>query len=128
MNGNLNDGLTLTIEDQYLNVLISSVLPIVVALVTRRFANTTVRGLILLFLAAVTGTLTQIQAAGGEFELKAAIVYTVVSFVTAVAAHTGVLKGSVTGDSGPILKAMPGGIGGVDQEKKAAYQVLNRAA
>lgn len=123
----MND-LTLTIEDQYLNVLISSVLPLVVALVTKRFANATVRGMILLFLAAVTGTLTQIQAAGGTFEFKAAVVYTAISFITAVAAHSGVLNGAVTGDSGPILKALPGGLGSVDQKKKTAYQVLNRAA
>lgn len=118
----------LTIEDQYLNVLISSVLPLVVALVTRRFANSTVRGLILLFLAALTGTLTQIQAAGGEFEIKAAVVYTAISFITAVAAHSGILNGAVTGDDGPILKAVPGGLGSVDEKKKAAFLVLNRAA
>ena len=125
----MNDGgLVLTIEDQYLNVLVSAVLPLVVAFVTKRFANATVRGLILLLLSAITGCLTQIQAAGGTFELKAAVVYVAISFITAVAAHSGVLNGAVTGDSGPILRALPGGVGPVDYKKKVAYQAADRQA
>jgi hypothetical protein len=111
-----------TIDEYWLNLLVSTLLPVVVALVTKRFAEGSTRALILLFLSVLTGFFTTLQATGGTFELKATVVGILVSFVTAVATHTGLLNGLVTGDGGVILKSLvPGGIGSVDVVKKEEY-------
>ena len=117
-----------TISDQYLNVLVSSVLPLLVAVVTTRFANSTFRGFVLLFFSVITGWLTTLQQTGGTFEVKATIVSIAISFITAVAAHSGVLNGTVTGDQGFILKLIKGGVGPVDERKVAASEIVDRAA
>lgn len=117
-----------TIEDQYLNVMVSSVLPIAVALVTTRFANSTFRGLVLLFFSVITGWLVTLQQTGGTFEVKETIVSIAISFITAVASHSGLLNGTVTGDQGVILKLIKGGLGPVDQRKVAAAEIVDKAA
>jgi hypothetical protein len=102
-----------TIDEYWLNLLISMILPIVVALVTKRFANGQVKAVVLLALSVITGWLTSLQATGGTFELKSAITSTVVSFVAAVAVHFGLLApAGVTGADGVIARSVPGGIGG----------------
>lgn len=100
------------VADQYwLALVISVFLPMVVALVTRQTAEGWKKAVLLLFLAAITGTLTQIQSAGGVFEWKDALVKTIVSFVVAVGVHFGLLKPSnLTGSEGKIQTALPRGI------------------
>lgn len=101
-----------TIDEYWLNMVISTFLPIIVALVTKRFATGNVKALVLLLLSAVTGTLTSIQASGGTFDLESAITGTVISFITAVGIHFGLLGPTgVTGRDGTIQASVPGGIG-----------------
>lgn len=104
-----------TLDPYWLTFIISVFLPMVVALVTKQFASGMVKSLVLLFLSAVTGTLTSIAADNGTFELKAAVVATIVSFITAVGFHFGLLKGiNVTGSAGAIqTKTASFGFGGV---------------
>lgn len=100
------------IPDLYLTFLVATVLPILVGFVKARFAASWIGSLLLLFFSVVSGWLTSLNATGGEFEPKVAIVSIVMSFVTAVGAHYGLLKPmQVTGDNGVVLKAIPGGIG-----------------
>jgi hypothetical protein len=110
-----------TIDEYWLNLVISTFLPIVVALVTKRFASGNTKAVTLLLLAAVTGTLTSVQAAGGTFEIESAITGTVVSFVTAVAMHFGLLgPANITGARGTIAASVPGGIGSAQPQSRAA--------
>lgn len=101
-----------TLDEYWLTFLIATALPAVVALVTRRLASSSTKAIVLALLAAVTGWLTSLQATGGEFEVKAAVVSIIVTFVTAVASHYGLLKPTgVTGSNGAVAKKVPGGIG-----------------
>lgn len=94
-----------TIDDYWLTALISVFLPMIVALITRQVASGTVKSLILLFLSAVTGTVTSWQATGGTFDLKDAVIATIMSFIVAVGMHFGLLAPTgVTGSEGAIQR------------------------
>ncbi len=94
---------TVTLDQYWLTMIISVFLPMIVALVTKQVASGGLKAVILLFLSAVTGTLTQIAAANGVFDLKDAIVATVMSFVIAVGIHFGLLSPTgLTGSEGKI--------------------------
>ena len=99
--------------DQYwLTVTLAVFMPMVVALVTKQQAAQGVKALLLLFLSAVTGTLTQIQADGGTFAWKTALVGTTIAFLTSVGVHFGLLKPLViTGSDGVIQSSIPKGLG-----------------
>ena len=102
-----------TIDEYWLNLLVSMFLPIVVALVTKRFATGNVKALVLLFLSIITGWLTSLQATGGTFEIESAITSIIVSFIAAAASHFGLLApAGVTGKNGAVQVAVPGGVGG----------------
>lgn len=94
------------IDDYWLTLLLSVILPMVVALITKSSASGTVKSVTLLALAAITGTLTAYQqAGGGPLDVKMAIINTVVSFVIAVGIHFGLLKEiNVTGSEGVIQR------------------------
>ena len=96
---------TVTLDPYWLTMIISVFLPMIVALVTKQVASGTVKSLVLLFLAAVTGTVTSWQGNGGTFDVKSAIVSTIMSFVIAVGVHFGLLKSmNVTGSQGAIQR------------------------
>lgn len=102
----------LVIDNYWLTLLLSVILPMIVALVTKQAASGAVKSLTLLFLAAVTGTVTSIQQNGGVFDWKAALLNTIVAFVIAVGVHFGLLKEiNLTGADGLIQTKVPGGIG-----------------
>lgn len=93
------------IDDYWLTLLLSVILPMIVALITKQVASGTVKSITLLALAAVTGTLTSIQQQGGAFDWKHALLNTIVSFVIAVGIHFGLLKEiNVTGSEGVIQR------------------------
>lgn len=102
-----------TIDDYWLTLLLSVILPIVVGFITKQTASGTVKSLTLLFLAAVTGTVTSIQQQGGTFDWKHALLNTIVAFVIAVGMHYGLLKPThVTGTEGFVqIKTSSFGIG-----------------
>lgn len=100
------------IPDLWLTFIIGVVLPAIVALVTKRFADSAVKAGVLVFLSVLGGIAAQVQAAGGEFDLAETAVAVLMTFVTAVAVHFGLLKPiNVTGENGVIARAVPGGIG-----------------
>jgi hypothetical protein len=110
---------TVTIDDYWLTFAVSTVLPILVALVTNRLASGTVKSLVLLFLSVITGWLTSLYATGGEFDLKSAFIGVVVSFITAVGTHFGLLSTNgvgLTGKNGSVAQAAPAGIGAPVQD------------
>lgn len=101
---------------QWLNVLINVLLPIVVAVVTSRAADGSVKALVLLVLSAASGFLTSWWGAvdaGQAFDLSQAGFTAVTGLVIAIAAHFGVWKpNGVTGSGGFVQQAMPAGMGG----------------
>lgn len=110
-----------TIDEYWLNLLISTFLPIVVALVTKRFATGTVKSLVLVFLSIITGFLTSLQATGGQFELESSITSILISFVTATAVHFGLLApAGVTGRNGAVSRSVPGGLGSESDQGQLA--------
>jgi hypothetical protein len=89
-----------------LYLVISLVLPVVVALVTKANAPSSTKAYVLLALAAVNSFAIEAYdaynaGAGDDFGWKAAIIGTVVSFLVAAATHAGLLKpAGVTGSTG----------------------------
>lgn len=80
---------------QVLSVLIGVILPIVVGLVTKRVTSESVKAVLLAFLAAVSGFVTEAINVGGfndSFNWTAALLTWVMTFVAAVAAHFGLWK------------------------------------
>lgn len=102
----------ITIDEYWWNMIAGVVIPLLVALIKKRFASGAVGAMILLFLSALTEAIRVIIGNDGHFELKQAVVGLVMTFLTAVGAHFGLWKpAAVTGDHGAILKAVPGGVG-----------------
>lgn len=96
----------------YWNLLVTLVLPGVVALVTKRFAPGNVKAIVLLVLSVIGGLLNQIIAQGGSFEVGKTLWYVAGTFFVAVAAHFGLLAPlGVTGSLGAVAKNVPGGVG-----------------
>ncbi len=108
----LNNERIVTIDEYWLNLAISFFLPVVVALVTKRFASGTVKALTLAFLAVINGWLTSLVATGGTFELESAFTSVLLSFAMATAVHFGLwAPAAVTGRDGSIQMKVQGGIG-----------------
>lgn len=102
-----------TIDEMWLTFVVSVLLPMVTALITKRWAHNYIAPIILLLLSVVSGWLTSLYATNGTFDLKTAGISVFMSFVTAVGFHFGLLKPvGITGTDGAILKAIPGGIDG----------------
>jgi hypothetical protein len=95
------------------NLLLAAVLPMVTALVTARFANSSVKALTLAVLTIITTALQQVFNDDGEFFWRAFLITAAVQFTVSVGLHFGLLKPTgVTGGTGAIAGAVPAGIGG----------------
>jgi hypothetical protein len=107
---------------QWINTGVNVLLPILVALVTARLADGHVKALALLALSAASGFLASwLDALNGStaFDWSQAGFTVVTGFVVAVAAHFGLWKpAGVTGSSGAVASAVPGGLG--DSARHAA--------
>lgn len=107
--------------EQLLALLLSAILPALVALATKRLASPGLKALALLFLAAVTGFVAELAdavSAGSSFDWRAALFIWLSSFMVAVLSHYGLLKPTgVTGSSGVIARKVPGGIGHVEPSR-----------
>lgn len=112
---------------QLLTLLVSVVLPALVALVTKRLASPGLKAVVLAALAALLGFLSELLDAlvhAGAFDVAAAIVWWVTAFVVAVAVHYGLLKpGGITGSQGAIATAVPGGLGAESYGRHAAPEL-----
>jgi len=113
-----------TLAPTLLQILVATVLPMLVALVTSRIAAPSVKALTLIVLSAIGGWLTELQASGGTFVLRNAIVTTVTTLVVAIASHFGIWKPlRITGSGGVIQGVVPIGIG---RESAAARTAVPR--
>lgn len=93
------------LDAYWLNFAIATGLPMLVALITKKAAAGHVKALTLLALSAVNGALVSIQATGGVFRPSVILPATIVSFVTSVGVHYGLLKPSgVTGSDGVLAE------------------------
>ena len=100
------------IPDYWLTFVIATVLPALVALITKKCRSSAFKGVLLAAVSAVAGVATSVQVAGGELEWKTALTSAIITFVTATATHYGLLKPTgVTGTDGAIATAVPGGLG-----------------
>lgn len=78
-----------------IGLLVSTVLPILVGLVTTRVTSSGVRAGALAALAAITGLLTELLAsinAGVAYDLGSGLVLALTAFIVAVAMHYGLWK------------------------------------
>ncbi|AWY04494.1 membrane protein [Microbacterium phage Gilda] len=78
-----------------IGLIVSTVLPILVGLVTTRVTNSSVKAVVLAALAAVTGLLTELLAsinAGTAYDLGNGLVFALTAFLVAVAMHFGLWK------------------------------------
>lgn len=100
----------------WLILITSGVLPLLVAWWTAQRASATVKSLVLVALAAVSGFLAELQAAGGDFgtfDWSISLTNAVLMFLGAVTAHFELLRrAGITGSEGAIQKSSPGGLGG----------------
>lgn len=88
----------------WLTLLAAPFLPILVGLVTKRFADGSVKALLLLLLSAITGVVNQAILSGGLLS-KETVIAAVVAYVIAVASHYGFLKpSSITGTDGVVQR------------------------
>jgi predicted membrane-bound spermidine synthase len=97
-----------------IGALVGLVIPVLVALVTNRLANTSVKGAVLLALSAANGFLLAWQA-DPHYDWKKGAITTVYTFAVSVAVHFGLLKDVVTGKDGFIQRALPTGVGAPKQ-------------
>jgi hypothetical protein len=70
-------------------LLISTVLPILVGLVTTRVTSGALKSLLLIVFTAANGFLNEWAAAGDHYNLAKGVLFWIVSLVTAVAVHYG---------------------------------------
>ena len=107
--------ITLTLYGSLLlNLAVSVVLPMVVALVTKQTAHPGLKAVVLLALNVIYGFgvgWVQADIAGQAFDIKAAGLTALVTFGGAVIAHFGLLKDVITGSGGLIQVNIPGGLG-----------------
>jgi small basic protein len=100
---------------QLLTLLVSVILPILVALSTNRLASPGLKAVVLALLAAVVGFLSELLDAlvdNTSFDLGTAVMSWVTAFIIAVASHYGLLKPTgITGTNGAVAQAVPGGVG-----------------
>jgi len=99
----------------WLNLLINSLLPVLVALVTAQVASARWKSLLLLALSAISGFLTAwLDAIANQvpFDWSSAGLTILSGFIVAYTSHAAVFSpGGLTGSSGFIQRVKPGGLG-----------------
>ncbi len=96
-----------------LNLLLAAVLPMATALVTARFANSSVKAIVLAALTVLSTSLQAVFDDNGVFEWRPFLITTTLQFIMSVGLHFGLLKPTgVTGAGGAIQTAAPAGVGG----------------
>ncbi len=104
---------TVTLPLDVLNLLLAAVLPMLTAVITARFANSSIKSLTLVLLTVISTALQTIFDDGGSFEVRPFLITTVMQFVLSVGLHFGLLKPiSITGENGAIASSVPAGVGG----------------
>lgn len=86
-----------------IGLLVSTILPLIVGLVTTRVTHSGVKAVVLAALSAVTGLLTELGnalTAGTPYNLGTGLVFALTAFLVATGLHYGLLK--PTGASGAV--------------------------
>lgn len=100
----------ITIDVALWGLVISTLLPILVGIVTARLTPSGGKSIILLALAAIIAVGQEILTAG-SFELKAALLKFALLFFASVGTHFGLLKPSgITGADGVVSNVAPNGL------------------
>ena len=100
----------ITIDIALWGLVVGVVLPIIVGLVTARFAPSWVKSVTLMALSALVSIGQEILVAG-QFEVKQTILKFALLFLTSVGLHYGFLKPSgVTGQNGVVQRNADGGL------------------
>ena len=103
---------TVVIAPDVLQLIVGFLLPVLVAIVTKRAADRWYKTVTLLFLSIIAGWLTELQQNDGSFQLWPTVVGIIMTFGTAVVSHFGLLQPvHITGSDGVVQAAIPGGIG-----------------
>lgn len=97
------------------NLVVNTLLPMLVALVTARNAHPGLKALVLLVASIISGVLTtwlQAQHTGIPFDLAHTLLMIAEGWAVAILTHYGLLKPTkVTGSNGAIQLQLPGGLG-----------------
>lgn len=110
-----------TIPLDVLNLVVAAVLPMIVALVTARFASGAIKTVTLVALTVISTALEGVFSAGGILPVREFIISTTLQFLLSVGFHFGLLKpAGITGESGAVALKVPVGIGGPAQRPGAA--------
>jgi hypothetical protein len=103
---------TITLSTAYLTLIVGTILPMLVALVTHQLASSRYKSVALLVLSALAGVGTQMMHNGGHLVLNQAALQSAMSFGIAFVAHEGLLKPlGLTGVTGWLNARIPGGMG-----------------
>jgi hypothetical protein len=107
------DPIEVTVNEYWLNMAVSTALPMLTALVTSRMASSGYKAWVLIGLAVLTGFGSSVLQNGGSFELYSSVANILLSYAIAVLSHFGLWKPiNVTGSDGAIQKKIESGIGG----------------
>lgn len=99
-----------------LGIVLGTIIPILVALVTKRVANPGQKAVINFLLSAIAGSLSVVVAQAQNdlvnIDVSSFVSAIALTWVTSVASHYGLLKPTgVTGTNGAVQAAIPGGVG-----------------
>lgn len=123
----INNG-TIHLDVSTLQWLVYAVLPWLVDLVTKRFANGRVKSGLLALFAVITVVLQEGLQHNGDFNLPDLLGKLVTALATAFVLHQYVWKPlKVTGDLGVIQKTVPAGVGKPDPNKVVHADKLRRS-
>lgn len=81
----------MNVDVQIIGLLVGTILPLLVGLVTTRVTHEGVKAVLLAALSAITGFLTELLAPG-DFDLKTAVLTWLGAFLVAVGMHYGLWK------------------------------------
>lgn len=111
---------TVHVDVSVLQFLIGTAIPFVVALIAKRFSDERVKSGVAAVVAVVTAVIQEAIVNGGNFNFADLLGRFVTMLVAAYVFHQFVWKPvGITGDSGAIAKAVPGGLGKADYTRAA---------
>jgi|SRR6185312_2396113 hypothetical protein len=104
--------MTISVGTAYLTLIVGTILPALVSLVTHQLASSKYKTVVLLVLSVLAGVGTQMLSNGGHLVLDQAALTSAGSFGIAWVAHEGLLKPlGLTGTTGLLNSKVPGGLG-----------------
>ena len=105
----------------YVNFVVSTVLPMLTALVTKREASKQLKALTLVVFSVIGGVGNALIQGGGNFSFDQAGIWAIITFAVAAIMHSGLLKPlGITGSAGLIAMKFPAGLGQDRQSRIAA--------